>query len=105
VALISQGDIWLGEFPDEKPRPYLVLTRQPAIDRLRTVIVAPVTTTARGLVSELTLGPEDGLRRACVATFDNLATLPKSALRHQMGALAPGRWHEVCDAMRASINC
>lgn len=105
MALISQGDIWLGEFPDEKPRPYLVLTRQSAIAALRTVIVAPVTTTERGLLSELTLGPADGLRRSCVATFDNLATLPKSALRQQMGVLAPGRWHEVCEAMRAAINC
>lgn len=105
MALISQGDIWLGELPDEKPRPYLVLTRQPAIAGLHTVIVAPVTTTTRGLVSELSLGQADGMRRPCVATFDNLATLPKSAFRQQMGALAPGRWYEVCQAMRAAINC
>jgi len=103
--VIMQGDIWLGEVPDDKPRPYLVLTRQSAIPGLRTVVVAPLTTTERGLISELQLGQADGLRRDCVATFDTLAALPKSALRQQIGALAPGRWHEVCDAMRAAIDC
>ena len=105
MALISQGDIWLGELPDDKPRPYLVLTRQRAIDGKQTLVVAPVTTTERRLVSELQLGPTDGMRRGCVATFDNLASLPKSAFTRQMGALAPGRWHEVCAALRAAIDC
>ncbi len=103
--MISQGDIWLGELPDDKPRPYLVLTRQSAIDGLLTLVVAPVTTTERRLISELPLGRADGLRRECVATFDNLASLPKSAFTQQMGALAAGRWHEICDAMRAAIDC
>lgn len=105
MAVISQGDIWLGELPDDKPRPYLVLTRQQAIGGLQTLVVAPVTTTERRLISELSLGQGDGLRRDCVATFDNLASLPKSAFTRQMGALAPGRWHEVCAAMRAAIDC
>ena len=105
MALISQGEIWLGELPNEKPRPYLVLTRQHASHGLRTVVVAPVTSTRRGLISELPLGHADGLRRECVATFDNLAALPKAAFTQQMGMLAPGRWHEVCDAMRTAIDC
>ncbi|MCY7299302.1 MAG: type II toxin-antitoxin system PemK/MazF family toxin [Ilumatobacteraceae bacterium] len=105
MALIAQGEIWLGELPHRKPRPYLVLTRQHAIDGLRTVVVAPVTTTRRGLVSELGLGPADGLRRECVATFDNLAALPKSAFTQQLGTLGPGRWHEVCEALRTAIDC
>ena len=105
MAVISQGDIWLGELQDDKPRPYLVLTRQGAIDGLRTLVVVPVTTTQRRLSSELQLGADDGLRRECVATIDNLACLPKSALTRQMGALAAGRWHEVCAAMRAAIDC
>jgi len=105
VVVISQGDIWLGELPNEKPRPYLVLTRQQAVVGLRTVVVAPLTTTRRGLVSEVPLGPADGLRRECVATFDNLSALPKAIFTRQMGALATGRWHEVCAAMRAAIDC
>jgi len=103
--VIAQGEIWLGEFPHEKPRPYLVLTRQQAIRSLRTVVVAPVTTTRRGISSELSLGSADGLRRECVATFDNLAALPKSAFTQQLGTLAAGRWPEVCEALRTAIDC
>lgn len=103
--MIAQGEIWLGEFPHEKPRPYLVLTRQQAIRSLRTVVVAPVTTTRRGISSELSLGSADGLRRECVATFDNLAALPKSAFTQQLGTLAAGRWPEVCQALRTAIDC
>lgn len=103
--MISQGDIWLGALPDEKPRPYLVVTRQRAIDGLEAVVVAPVTTTRRGLPSEVDLGAADGLRRECVASFDNLGTVRKAYLTHQLGHVAHGRWHEVCAAVRAAIDC
>lgn len=105
MAVIQQGDIWWAEQPDEKARPYLILTRQRGIESLHAVSVAPVTTRARGLVSEVGLGAADGVPRPCVANFDNIRSLPKAAFTHQMGALAPGRWHEVCDAMRAAIDC
>ena len=103
--MIEQGDIWLGALPDEKPRPYLVVTRQRAIDGLDAVIAAPVTSTRRGLPSELDLGPAEGLRRECVANFDNLGTVRKAYLTHQLGHVAHGRWHEVCAAVRAAIDC
>jgi len=105
VAVINQGDIWLGALPDEKPRPYLVVTRQRAIGGLDAVVAAPVTTTRRGLPSELDLGSADGLRRACVVSFDNLGTVRKAYLTHLLGHVAPGRWHEVCAAVRAAIDC
>mgnify|MGYP003379334525 CR=1 FL=1 len=103
--MIEQGDIWLGALPDEKPRPYLVVTRQRAIDGLDAVVAAPVTSTRPGLPSELDLGPAEGLRRECVANFDNLGTVRKAYLTHQLGHVAHGRWHEVCAAVRAAIDC
>jgi len=105
MALIQQGQIWWGGLADEKPRPYLVVTRQRAIDSMRAVSVAPVTRRVRGLVSEVPLGPADGLSVECVANFDNVRSLPKALLTRQVGALAPGRWHEVCAALRAAIDC
>ena len=103
--MIQQGEIWWGDLPDDKPRPFLVLTRQRAIPSLRSVVVAPITSQARGLVSEVPLGAEDGLRIQSVASFDNVDVLPKSLLVRRLGALAPGRWNEVCAAMRAAIDC
>lgn len=105
MAVIEQGDIWWGGPAGEKPRPYLVITRQRAIDSLQAVSLAPVTRRVRGLVSEVHLGPADGLAVECVANFDNVRSLPKALLTRQVGALAQGRWHEVCAALRAAIDC
>ena len=105
MAVIEQGEIWWGEPPNEKPRPYLVLTRQRAIEALQSLSVAPVTSRSRGLASEMTLGRADGVPRDCVANFDNIRSIRKSMLTKRAGALAPGRWHEVCAAMRAAIDC
>lgn len=100
-----RGDVWWGESPAFDPRPFLVLTRDEAIPVLERVVLAPVTRTIRGIPSELPLGPDDGLRSACVASFDNLVTLPKGSLVRRMGALAPARLREACDALRASMDC
>jgi mRNA interferase MazF len=102
---MRQGDIWWAELPDEKSRPYLVLTRPRAIPVLHSVLVAPITTRARGLAAEVAISPTEGPPTDCVANFDNVKTVRKAHLTRQMGALAPGRWHEVCAAMRAAIDC
>jgi len=86
VAVIEQGDIWLGALSRREARPYLVVTHgNEAIDGLEAVVAAPVTSTRRGLPSELDLGPAEGLRRDCVANFDNLGTVRKAYLTHQLG--------------------
>ena len=102
---MNQGDIWWGELPDVPGRPYLVLSRQHAIPVLRTVLAAPVTRTVRGISSEVPLGSADGLRVECVASFDNVVTVPKLAFTRKVGALAAGRWPEVCAAVSAAIDC
>lgn len=105
MAVIAQGEIWWGELPDEKPRPFLVLTRQRAIDRLAAVMVAPITTRLRGLDSEVALDASEGLHRDSRASMDNVRTIDKVFLTRRVGRLTPGRWHEVCAAMRAAIDC
>ncbi len=105
MAVIQQGEIWWAEQPHEKARPYLVITRQRAIESMQSVSVAPVTSRVRGLASEISLGPADGVPQECVAIFDNVRSISKSLFTRRAGMLAPGRWHEVCDAMRAAIDC
>jgi mRNA interferase MazF len=101
----AHGEVWWGETPEAKKRPYLVLTRDEAIPVLRTIVVAPVTRTVRGTPTEIPLGPEEGLPAEGVAAFDNLLTFPKSMLVRRMGALAPGRRAEPCEALRAAVDC
>lgn len=102
---MKQGDVWWGEQPDEKPRPFVVLTRDEAIPVLHSVLVAPLTRRRRGAPTELMLDANDGVLVESWATFDNVKTIRKVYLTRQIGELSVGRWHEVCAAMRAAIDC
>lgn len=102
---MNQGEIWWAEMPDEKSRPYLVLTRPRAIPVLHSVLVAPITTRVRGLAAEVSITPAEGVAVECVANFDSVKTIRKSHLTRRIGALRTGRWPEVCAAMRAAIDC
>lgn len=100
-----QGEIWWGESPDAKGRPYLVVTRDQAIEVLRTVLVAPVTRTVRGIPTEVLLGREEGLVTECAATVDNALAFPRAMLVRRMGALAPERRAVLCAAWSAAADC
>lgn len=105
VPAPMRGDVWWGEVPDAKPRPYLVLTRDEAVPVLRRILVAPVTKTVRGIPTEVPLGPPEGLPAECVASLDNVVTLHKAMLVRRMGALSPERRGEPCEALRAATDC
>lgn len=101
----ARGEIWWGEAPDEKGRPYLILTRNEAVPVLRTILVAPITRTIRGIPTEVPVGVEEGLPAEGVAALDNVLTFPKTLLIRRMGALAAARRGEPCEALRAAIDC
>jgi mRNA interferase MazF len=100
-----RGDVWWGEAPDAGGRPYLVLTRDEAIPVLRTVLVAPVTRTIRSIPTEVALGSAEGLPTDCVATMDNVLAFPKSMLTRRTGALSAERREDLCQAIRAAVDC
>lgn len=99
----AQGDIWWAETETEN-RPMLVVTRNEVIPGLRRIMVAPITRTIRGLLTEVPLDVEDGLAHPCVATFDNLRVVPKSALTRRVGTIAHRRY-EICAALNAIADC
>lgn len=101
----ARGEIWWGEAPDAKGRPYLILTRNEAVPVLRTILVAPVTRTIRGIPTEVPVGVEEGLPAEGVAALDNVLTFPKALLVRRMGALPPERRSEPCEALRAATDC
>jgi len=84
---MQRGEIWFAATPGGD-RPVLVLTRDPVADRIGSVVVAALTRTRRGLVSELVLTTgEDGVPTDCVVNFDTVHTLPSSWLRVVRGSL------------------
>jgi mRNA interferase MazF len=102
---IEQGEVWWGEASGSKGRPYLIVTRDEAIPVLRAVLAAPVSRTIRRIPTEVPLGISEGLPVASVASIDGLLAIPKSMLVRRMGALAPERRGELCDALAAAIDC
>lgn len=102
---MRRGEVWWAEVPDTGRRPFLVMTRNAAIPMLHSVLAAPVTRSARGIPTELALGPEDGLPAECAATFDNLRVVPKAYLVERLTQLDPGRMHEACGAARRALDC
>ena len=99
-----RGEVWWATTPGGD-RPVLVLTRDPVADRIGAVVVAACIRTARGLLSEFPLGLEDGMPEACVASFDNLHTLRKSAFRSRITRLPPTREQELCNVLGAALGC
>ena len=86
-------------------RPVLVLTRDPVADRIDAVVVAACTRTIRGLISELPLGTDDGMPSRCVASFDNLHTVRRSALRRRITRLSDARMDDACSVLRQALGC
>jgi mRNA interferase MazF len=102
---MRRGEIWFAATPGGD-RPVLVLTRNPVADRIGAVVVAALTRTVRGLVSELELTPEDdGVPTRCVANFDNLHTLAKDAFRRRVAVLPASRMSQACRVLLAAMGC
>jgi hypothetical protein len=86
-AMVRRGEVRWAQHPDWPRRPALLLTRDEAIDRLNEVFVVLATTKIRGLPTEVELGVEDGMPRACVL---NATTWPRS--RRAISATSSPRW-------------
>ena len=99
-----RGEVWWAMTPGGE-RPVLVLTRDPLADRLGSVVVAACTRTVREVTSELVLGPDDGLPEACVASFDNVHTLRRTAFRRRITLLSERRMAEACRSLNMALGC
>jgi len=101
---MQRGEIWFAATPGGD-RPVLVLTRDPVADRIGSVVVAALTRTRRGLVSEMALTEADGLPTASVVNFDNLHTIPRATFRRKVAMLPPERVAEACRTLQAATGC
>jgi mRNA interferase MazF len=88
----------------DKTRPVVVLTRELVRPHLRTVTVAPITSTARGLSTEVPLGAANGLDQAYVVSCDNIVTISKTQLGRQIGHLLPAQEAALTAAIHAAFD-
>jgi len=103
--VVAQAEIWLMETSNQKRRPVLVVSRDEAIPVLNNVVVAPLTSTVRNIPTCIRVGPDEGIEHDSVATFDNLAAVPKSVLTRRLGQLGVDGRQQICDALTALANC
>jgi mRNA interferase MazF len=102
---MQRGEIWFAGTPGGD-RPVLVLTRDPVADRIGSVVVAALTRTRRGLVSELILtAKDDAVPSDCVVNFDNVHTLPRSTFRRRVATLSTSRMAQACRVLRDAFGC
>lgn len=83
----------------DKRRPALVLTRPSALPLLTWVTVAPITSTIRGITSEVAVGQRNGLDHASVVSCDNISPVPSSAVGDTIGLLFEDQEPELARAI------
>jgi mRNA interferase MazF len=88
----------------DKARPVLILTRELVRPHLTTVTVAPITTTIRGLSSELGVDAANGLTEPSVVSCDNITTIPSDALGERIGVLLDSQEPALSEAIMAAFD-
>jgi mRNA interferase MazF len=106
TQLPARGELWWCELPEITRRPVVVLSRDAAIPRLRRTLVAPCTTTIRGLVSEVLLEPgEDPVPRRSAVNLDSVESVSVGVLVERLGRLTDDRMRQVCAALEVAVAC
>ena len=105
-SLPARGELWWCELADIGRRPVVVLSRDAAIPRLRRTLIAPCTTTIRGLASEVVLEPDDDpVPRRSGVNLDSVESVSVAVLVERLGRLSDDRMHEVCAALDVAVDC
>ncbi len=105
-GLPKRGELWWCEPPEIGRRPVVVLSRDAAIPRLRRALVAPCTTTIRGLPSEVLLERDvDPIPQRCAVNLDSVESVSIAVLIQRIGSLSGDRMHQICDALAIATDC
>ncbi len=106
VGGLQRGEIWLYQFatPDKR-RPVVILSRTEVLPLLRTAVVAQVTSTIRGIPSEVVVGPDEGLKTPSAINLDHVQTVAQRGLRNYIGALSEEKMQQVCRALAIATGC
>jgi mRNA interferase MazF len=103
---LERGEIRLYQFATPgKSRPVLLLTRDASVKHLTKVTVAPVTSTIRGVASEVRLDVEDGMKAPCVVNLHNIVTVAKGGIGRRLTKLSEEQMSFVCNAIAYSLGC
>ena len=106
TSIPLRGEVWWCEPPQIGRRPVVILTRDAAISRLRRVLVAPCTTTVRGLASEVVLeSGDDPVGRRSAVNLDSVESVSLGVLVTRLGRLSDTRMRQICAALEIAVDC
>ena len=88
----------------DKPRPAVLLTREYVVPGLTSVTVAPITSTVRGLSTEVSVDESDGLDQPGVISCDNVVTVSQDTLGRRIGILLPHQEPLLAEAIRIAYD-
>jgi len=91
------------KFPDKK-RPVLIMTRDSVLEYLGEVTVAPITSTIRGIPSEVLLTREDGMAKECAINFDHIQTVSKGKIGSLIAKLPQEKLKQVRKAIFFALD-
>jgi len=98
--------VWWCELPHIGRRPVVVLTRDVAIPKLQRTLVAPCTTTVRGIPSEVVVEPAvDPIPRRSAINLDSVESVSVAVLIERLGRLSDERMRQVCAALDVAVDC
>ena len=102
---MKRAEVWWVDLPSPAgSRPAVVLTRDTVLDTIGSIVVAVVTRTDRGLDTEVRLGRREGLPRPCVASLDNILTVPRRRFVRLMGSLSREQVKELNAAIIMALG-
>jgi mRNA interferase MazF len=104
--LPARGEVWWCELPSIPRRPVVILSRDAAIPRLRRALIAPCTTTIRGLASEVRLEPgEDPIPSESAVNLDSVESVSVGTLTERLGRLGDDRMRQICASLAVAVDC
>ena len=102
---MKRAEVWWVDLPSPVgSRPAVILTRDAVLDTIGSIVVAIVTRTDRGLDTEVRLGRREGLPRPCVASLDNILTVPRRRFVRLMGSLSREQVKELNAAIIMALG-
>lgn len=103
---LNRGEIWQYTFkaPDKR-RPVVIISRQEVIPLLRTVMVAPISSTIHGSPAEVVVGVDEGLKHTSAANLDHVQTVEKARLDRFIGRIPASKMPRLCRALARAAGC
>lgn len=102
---MRRGEVWWHEPPDEKPRTILVLTRDDVVARTLDVVAMPASRTAHDWLTEVEVGPGDGMPTTCFLIAENTLSAEKIYLTERITELGASKMDAVCRALATATSC